>query len=79
MLGLKKGSTKVDFDIVMNTPKGLLFCRYFKQKEILIEKNLLTAECSEGRKVRTEKKKVSATLAHDILRHMGEACTIATA
>ena len=79
VLGLKKGSRKVDFDIVMNTPKGLLFCRYFKQKEILIKKNLLTAECSEGRKVRTEKKKISATLAHDILRHMGEARTIATA
>ena len=58
VLGLKKWSRKVEFDIVINTPKGLLFCTYFKQKEILSEKNLLAAEGSKGRKVRTEKKKI---------------------
>ena len=79
VLVLKKGSRKVEFDIVINTTKGLLFFTYFRRKEMLIEKNLLTAEGSEGRKVGTEKKKISATLAHEILGHMGEARTRATA
>ena len=43
------------------------------------KKNLPAAEGSEGRKVSTEKKKISATLAHEILGHMGEARTRATA
>ena len=73
VLGLKKGSIKVDFDIVINIPNGLLFCTYLKRKEILSKKNLLAAEGSEGRKVSAEKKKISATLAHEILGHMGEA------
>ena len=69
----------MEFDIVMNTPKGLLFCTYFKRKEISSKKNLLVVEGSEGRKVSTEKKKMSATLAHEIIGHMGEARTRATA
>ena len=73
VLGIKKGSRKVDFDIVINTPKGLLFCMYFKHKESLSEKNLLSTEGSEGIKVSTKKKQISATLAHEILGHMGEA------
>ena len=39
VLGLKKGSRKVEFDIVINTTKGLLFFTYFRRKEMLIEKN----------------------------------------
>ena len=70
VLGLKKGSRKVEFDIVINTPKGFLFCTYFKRKEILSENKLLAVECREGRKVSTEKKKISATLVHEILGHM---------
>ena len=57
VLGLKKGFRKVEFDIVVNTPKGLLFCTYFKRKKNLSEKNLLAVEGSKGRKVRTEKNK----------------------
>ena len=79
VLGLKKGYRMVEFDIIINTPKGLLFCTYFKRKKILRENNLLSAEVREVRKLSTEKKKISATLAHEILGHMGESCTIATA
>ena len=67
VLGLKKGSIKVEFDIVINTHKGLLFCMYFKGEENLSENNLLTVEGPEGRKVSTEKNKISATLGHEIL------------
>ena len=77
-LGLKKGSINVEFDIVINTPKGLLFHTFLKRKEILRKKNLLATEGSEGRKVSTEKKKISVTLAHEILVHMGEARARAT-
>ena len=69
----------MEFDIVINTPKGLLFCTYFKRTEILSEKNLLAAKVSKGRKVSTENNKIPATLAHEILGHMGEARTRATA
>ena len=79
VLGLKKGSIKVEFDIVINTPKGLLFCTYFKRTEILSEKNLLAAKVSKGRKVSTENNKIPATLAHEILGNMGKSRTRATA
>ena len=35
VLGLNKGSIKVEFDIFINKTKGLLFCAYLKSKEIL--------------------------------------------
>ena len=35
VLVIKKGSIKVEFDIFINKTKGLLFCTYFKSKEVL--------------------------------------------
>ena len=79
--GLRKGSRNVEFDIIIKTSKGALFCAYFKRKEVTGEKGLILE--SKRNKVeestRSVTKKISVTLAHEVLGHMGEARTRATA
>ena len=58
---MTKGSSKVTFDIVINTPRGSLFCAYFKRNS---EKLVADIDVTNP--------KISIQLAHDILGHMDE-------
>ena len=56
---LTKGSRKVVFDIVINNPRGVLLCKYFKKN---IKKVTSSLDYTKPR--------ISIQLAHDILGHM---------
>lgn len=66
---LQKDGKKLTFDIVINTPKGALFCAYMKRSD-RTETALVTRDSTM---VKTQK--IPIRVAHTIMGHMGEAGT----
>ena len=60
---MTKGSSKVMLYIVINTPRGSLFCAYFKRNSEKLEADIDVTN-----------QKISIQLTHDILGHMDEEC-----
>ena len=49
-IGVIKLNNKVELDIVINIPKGVLFCTYFKRNtETIEEKALVNADDNENK------------------------------
>lgn len=58
---IEKGDIKVVFDIEVPTPKGTLYCMYFKRKK---DNNEVTAA------IKNHGVKISEQLAHELTGHM---------
>ena len=67
----------VKFHIVINTPKGALFCTYFRSKTQKSEQKALANADENKSEENTPKVKKSVALAHDIFGHVVEEITIA--
>ena len=62
---ISKGGRKVIFDIKIKTPKGAIFCAYFKRK--------IDSEQEMAAAVTESKKTINADVAHGLLGHMNDA------
>ena len=63
----------MDFNILINTPKGGLFCTYHRRKtEKSEEKALVNAYDNKSEENPPNVKKISIALANDIFGNMGE-------
>ena len=79
-LGIRKVKNKVEFNIVINSPKGALLCTYLKRKtEKYEEKPLANAGENKSEENPPKVNKIYVALAHEIFDSMGEYLTRATA